>query len=46
MVWLFAAGCVVWIGIFGYTEVLSRRQAAIDQRIEGMRTKLETDPGA
>ena len=45
MVWLFAAGCVFWVGVFAYLGGVSRRQKAIDERIEGMRTKLEAEGG-
>ena len=40
MTWLFAAYSVVWIAIFIYVFSLDRRQKALSNEVEALRSKL------
>ncbi len=40
MLWLFAAYAVVWIAIFLYVFNLDRKQRALTEEIDALKTKL------
>jgi len=43
MAWLFAAFAIVWLAVFIYVFNLGKKQQAISQEIEDLKTRLARD---